>query len=125
MKEGLRADRLRDALPSAPPRFIKLNDSNALLRIERYGTGATTREVLWYEAELDRKWVVGYRLVSQDGRPAVAEVAVYPGPLKSRRPRGERKVPLGGVPARVLRKARIGRATEESAELFRVWRKWL
>jgi len=40
------------------------------------------------------RWLVHYRMVSQDGRPVVAEIRVTP-------PAGE--LPLGGVPARVLR----------------------
>jgi hypothetical protein len=68
----------------------------------------------WLEVGLDG-WVAAYRLIPQEGRPVVAEVRVFPDE-NAPRPQGrwsaERlgdraPVPIGGVPARVLRQLRV------------------
>jgi hypothetical protein len=68
----------------------------------------------WLEVGLDG-WVAAYRLIPQEGRPVVAEVRVFPDE-NAPRPQGrwsaerlgdQAPVPVGGVPARVLRQLRV------------------
>jgi hypothetical protein len=69
----------------------------------------------WLEVPLDGSWIAAYRVVPQEGRPVVAEVRVFPDE-NAPRPQGrwsaerlgdQAPVPVGGVPARVLRQLRV------------------
>jgi hypothetical protein len=82
----------------------------------------------WVEEDLGEDWVAAYRITSQNGRPVVAEVRVFPRPphweprqVPERdevyRPPGEWEastkgtqaaVPPGGIPTTVLRQIRLG-----------------
>jgi hypothetical protein len=66
----------------------------------------------WATFPLEEEWTCAYRIVSQEGTPALAEVRIYPSDPK-RKPWADRATepPLGGLTARLLRRVRVGHDT--------------
>jgi hypothetical protein len=85
----------------------------------------------WVEAEIDKAWMVAYRLVpGQFGQPVVAEIRVFPREGAEGRPAGEWSAealgvyansPKGGITAELIRKVPVA----EHRQVGREFAEWL
>jgi hypothetical protein len=84
------------------------------------------RRETWVEVERSPGWTCAYRIVSQLGRPVVAEVRVFPAEAGHRQAgrwsADDGSVPVGGVAGRMLRTLRLGDPRETFPRIIKDWK---
>jgi len=93
----------------------------------RFGGGPSREDQrLWVEQRLGEGWIAAFRILTESGRPIVAEVRVFPdeprhgaGQWSAEKKGVTAKAPQGGVPANVLRRIRLGDVYEMLGDAIR------
>jgi hypothetical protein len=84
----------------------------------------------WLEVPIEEAWLAAYRVVEQEGLPAVAELRIFPAEPDAARPPGEwsaqalgekAPVPRGGLTTRRLRTVQIAKHLALIRELTEPW----